>query len=381
MTLSIVVHKQRQMNKLTTIPLLSWAILSTLNAKPSINFSSHLNVAAGSADINEAILGLHAHDPNDEFTLQGLEVGTHITFSDYLSFTGTYNIFLDEEDELDGEFEDIFLSHYLFDKALTLQAGRIYNKTTKENTLHIHNWDFVNASLLTTRFNGEEGLLSDSLQASWKIPIEANAVLSVSYGDAIEEDEEEEEEGLGTDVNGEESNLAEDIFTIALRGSILKDDFNQFHYIAHYTQGTNGFGLDNELYGAGLEYRWRENGLEEGGSNFSIGVEFVSRSVDFSSEDGTVTGNEDETGFAIDSHYGFANRWGLSTRYEHVEGSDIIEDTPELDRVSLAVTKGFNISEQVDGHARLQYDYTDSSEVGESNAVWFQVQLNYGSHH
>ena len=375
-------RKQRQMNKLTTLPLLSWAILSTLNAKPSIHFNSHLNVTGGSADINEAILGLHGHDPNDEFTVQGLELSTHISFSDYLSFTGTYNVFLDEENDLDGEFEDIYLSHYLYNKALTIQAGRIYNNTTKENTQHIHNWDFVNASLLTTRFNGEEGLLSESLQVSWQLPIESKAVLSLSYGDALEDEHAEEEEEHGPDeVEGEEANLAEDILTIALRGSLLKNDFNQFHYIAHYTQGTNGYGLDGELYGAGLEYRWRQNGLEEGGANFTLGVEFVSRSIDYSSEDGSVTGNEDENGFAIDSHYGFANRWGIGARYEHVEGSDILVETPELDRLSLAVTKGFDLSDTIDGHARLQYDYTDSSEDGESNAVWLQVQLNYGADH
>jgi hypothetical protein len=353
--------------------------LSAMEA-PEIHLGAHSTFTAGSSNLNEGLVANHAHDPNDEFTFQGLELGAVIKFSDSIKIVSTYNAFLDDADRLDGEWEDAYLKLDDLPFSLGLRAGRIYNRTTVQNNQHLHAWDFVNASLMTTRFLGEEGLLTESAELTWEIPTLQDNFLHFSYGDAVEHAHEEEEEGDPDEVHGEEAYLTNDIYTISLTGYYYHDDFNLYHYKAHYSTGTNGYGLDGAIYGGSLQYRWRENGLEPSGRYFSIGAEWTRRDFDYASEDLSRSGNATENGYALSAEYGFNSNWNVASRFEYVEGLGTVEESPQINRTSLAITRFFHLSDHVDGHVRLQYDYEDRDEQDDSNSVWLQLQFNFGSH-
>ncbi len=360
---------------LSSLLLSSFAVA----AEPSLHFSTHSTFAIGSSDLNEALVANHAHDPNDEFTVQTIELAIAARYNDYLAVNASYIFFLDDVDRIDGEWEDAYLSIDALPAGLSIKAGRLFNETTAENNRHLHAWKYANSSLLTSRFNGEEGLLSESIQLNWALPGMDQTSISLSYGDSVEYSHEEEAGALPTEVHGEESYLNTDIWTVSFDGRFLKDDFNQFFYRLHHSQGTNGYGLDGELSGLSIRYLWRENGQQSGGRYFEIGAEYAQRDYDYSSEDNSVTGNETEDGFALHTQYGFNEHWELGLRYETVNGSTTVEETPEIERFSTALTRRFQINDRNNGLVRLQYDHDNRSNQESANTVWLQFQFSFGS--
>lgn len=360
---------------------LNYLLLTSLAgaSEPSIDFAAHGNFSVGSSDINEALIANHAHDPNDEFTLQNIELAVAARYNEHLSFKAAHIFFLDGQNQIDGEWEDAYLSIDALPAGFSLKAGRLFNETTSENNVHLHSWNYANSSLLTSRFNGEEGLLSESIQLNWSVPGLDESFISLSYGDAI--DHEEEAGALPTEVHAEESYLNSNIWTIALNGRFLKNDFNQFYYRFHYSQGTNGYGLNGDLSGLSLRYLWRENGQESGGRYFEIGGEYARRSFDYSSEDSSITGGETENGFSLHTQYGFNERWDLGLRYEEVGGSTVVEETPKIERFSAALTRKFQIGGKYTGLTRLQYDHDNRSNQESANTVWLQFKFSFGGGH
>jgi len=330
--------------------------LATLSAENygQLNITSITSVGSTGGEAEN--FGFQGHDPNDEFTLQGLEINARYFIQDAFSTSVTYTIIEGDDENLEAEAEDIYGRFHLLDNSLQLTFGQVFFNTSTENNVHVHDWNFVNGSLLTTRFYGDEGLLARGGTISYTLPTAHKSTIYVNFGEAVEEEEGEEEELAPNEVEGEASLLAEDIFAVNWTGTYLYNDFNHVNYSAHYAVGNNGLGLDAYSFGANLEYLWRENGQESGGKHFGVGAEFVRRSFDFISEDGTNSGTEFETGFAVTARYKFANTWEAGLRFEHIDGSDVVEELPEVDRLSAAITKSFNITEYIDSQVRLQYD-------------------------
>ena len=63
----------------------------------------HANAALGDSTRDPADLAAHGHDPNDQFTLQGVDLGASLRIGDYLRGFANYRVFRDLDDEWDGE--------------------------------------------------------------------------------------------------------------------------------------------------------------------------------------------------------------------------------------------------------------------------------------
>ena len=92
-----------------TIPILALTMSPLIAADFQFDYNAHLDMAFGHASVDEALNATHAHDPNDEFTLQGLELNFSARYGDYIAGFVSYNTFLDSDDKIDGELEEAFL--------------------------------------------------------------------------------------------------------------------------------------------------------------------------------------------------------------------------------------------------------------------------------
>jgi len=369
---------------------------------PDFSISIHGNGTAGVTDGDHARTAVHAHDPNDDYNLQGIEVGLSARLNEYIEGFLNYNTFLTSEDELESEWEEGFLKFKNLPLpvdagTLEVRAGFYLNRVGTENNVHLHGWDFVNANLSTGLFLGEEGLRTEGAEVSWLTEINSSElIVSASFGKAIEhghEDEEEdghddEEEGHDDeeeDEHGHEGESLERAFfnhdLVTVRAELRHNSTDYFQHRAgvSFAQGDNGFGRDSSLFGADYTFTWRENGLEKGGREISAGVEYFYRNVEWQDEDdSSVIGDTDQQSIAVKTSYAWNENWRVAARYELVEGADgEVFDVEEYQRASLAVTHSYQFNDDWSSVTRLQYNH---DEIGgdRSNNVYLQLGFSFG---
>ena len=368
--------------KFIHIPLLSLAASGAAFADSEdfrLDAYAHLTATLGQTSGEEGDNARHGHDPNDAFTLQGLEFNLSPQYGEHLGASFTYNSFLDTDHKIDGEWEEAYLKLIDLPGGFNIRAGRLLNNVSTQNDLHLHSWDFVDANLITTRFLGEEGLLTNGVEVAWQMPTEQTNTLIFGFGDAVAHEHEEGHMHGPSEVAGEESAYTDNIFTFRYEGEHFVTDFQQFRYGATFITGDTGFGKSAQTYGVDFQYQWRENGIEAGGKYVKFDAEAIYRRLNYSSEDGSVTGNASEWGIYTAVGYGFAENWELGARYGYTEGVDIMEETPEQHRYSLALTRQLPFTDHLDGAVRLQYNFDQRSDQDDESSLWLQFSFRFGN--
>jgi len=327
------------------------------------------------------------------------------------------NAFTDQDHELDAEWEEGFVKLPELPGGFELRAGRFLNRIGLQNSTHLHGWNFINSNLSTGTFLGEDGLITEGAELSWFREFDGGLIgFTASYGNAAshshdeegghhdddddhhdgededkdEDHHDEDEEGHGHNESLENAYFSDELLTARVILRLQQNDFHQHQFGLNGAWGENNYGSgeDSSLYSIDYTYTWRENGLEQGGREFSVGLEYFHRDVDWiHAENPANSGSDSHSGFMAQAQYRFADQWVAGLRYEHIDGEsagaemegDEIEygfDVEERDRISLALTREFAVDE-FDCYARLQYDYDDLDE-GSENSVWLQFGLNFG---
>ena len=155
------------------------------------------------------------------------------------------------------------------------------------------------------------------------------------------------------------------------------NDFHQFTGNLNFSTGENNFGETTYVYGLGLEYLWRENGLESGGRHFRWRTEAFYRDFDavHEEEEDPETESFNEFGFYTTASYAFNAQWEASLRLGYVEGIDEFE-LGERWRVSPALT--WSLNRERSAYLRLQYNYDHRSGLGDAHTVWLGFGINWG---
>lgn len=349
----------------------------------------HATAAYGDASRDPAELASHGHDPNDNFTLQGIDVGLSLKAGEYLEGFANGNFFLDDEDDWDGEWEEAFLKLVNLPGGFELRGGRMFNRLGRQNAVHLHGWDFVDANLITTRFLGDEGLGTNSVELSWNVPTPFESVLSIAFGETVPHEEhahgheEEHEEGEEEDeeeheLEGEEGLFDTDVLSIRYAGIWHYNDFHRLRFGGSFVVGDNHFMRTTTAAGLDFEYGYYENGFEGGGRSLRWRTEVMGREVEYQHEDGDDRGTSEEFGVSTQVIVGLSEDWSAGLRYGWVEGSDELHELPERHRLSAAVTRHLSFGDHTDGWLRLQVNHEDHEEYGDESSVWLQFGLNWG---
>lgn len=240
----------------------------------------HFQSVYGGTSANELPEVGH-HDPlMDGWTVQGFEFGLSGRFNDHLQAYGTYHLYYDRESEEWGDhFEEWFGKIRNLPGGFEIRGGRYLNRFGFHNQMHLHGWDFVDENLVSGRFMGDDGLYSLGGEVSWTLPVSWTSVLSVSVGVPPEDPEQHEHAAGAEPLFESDGALFDDVFMVAnWTNNFDYDDFHQYRALSG-AWGGNRWGRNTQIYGAHVEFQWRENGYESGGRYLRWRTEAILRSM------------------------------------------------------------------------------------------------------
>ena len=348
-------------------------------AAPDFSVSINSTVAAGLSDNSHEATAIGGHDPNEDFTVQGVDVGLSARVNEYLEGFVNVNVFVDTEDDAQAENEEAFLKLKNLPLGGQIRGGRYLNRLGTDNNVHLHGWEFVSSSLAYSLLFGEEGLRTDGLELSHYSEHSAgDFIISASFGEAVtegEEGEEEEEE----DESQELSFFGDDVFTV--RAVYRHNTSDQFQHRGgvSYATGDNGYERSSQLFGLDYQFTWRENGLEQGGKEITAGVDYIYRDTNWVDEvDASNRGSSDQHSISAKASYSWHEHWKVAARYEYLEGaSSDVFNIDERRRASLVLQYARQLDEDWATQIRLQYNNDEVADEGSSSG-YLQVGFSYG---
>ena len=168
--------------------------------------SLHVILSGGDSDGEPEDLAVGAHDPNDEFNVQGIEAGLSLRHGDHLQGYANW-LFSYGDDDWSDENEEAFLALKNLPENWEIRGGRLLNRFGLLNAVHQHSWNAVDLPLASGRFMGEEHLATEGGDLTWYLPFRHKTALTLSYGDAREHDHdhghgEDDEEHHEEDEHG-----------------------------------------------------------------------------------------------------------------------------------------------------------------------------------
>ena len=372
------------------------------------HFHPHLNAAwalGGSTSEKNLALLRGSHAPLDDgFNLQGIELGAVAEFGEHLSLQGNHNVFWDRFDGWDSEWEEAFATLKL-PAGVSIRGGQFFAPFGLENTLHLHDRQFVEPPLSMIRLLGEEGLVVQGGELAWKLPGKAERwTFRLGYGatrehthgaerelrreayvEALEhlghhgdEGEEEEEEhhhhshgfaGNGGVYNAEEAYLDDGFFFGRIENAPGIEGIDTIGL--SIAAGQNGFGRTTWTAGADIKGSSKLGELPL----WWQGEAFY-RMVEARDESG-LKGDYDELGIYLACGCEFAKDWTAASRVEWASGNRMSGNERRL-RAAANVGHLFHIADQAELQTRLQYTYDHLGGYGDEHTVWLQFVLNLG---
>ena len=335
----------------------------------------HFRAAHGATTLPDHEVEFGGHDPSqDSFNFQGFEISTNIFLGENVSGFAGVNIFKNDGEDFESEFEEGFLKLHNLPGGFAnfeIRAGRMLARLGDQNARHLHAWDFVDNNILNVRYLGEDGFAFDGGEITWLLPTGIKDALSIGLGSAVAHEHEEEGDD---DDHSEEAEMArpdKNIISVRYQAEFGSNDFHRFQAGGSFLTGDNGFGMTTDIYGADFTYTWRENGLESGGRQFRWRTEWLMRDVE------NDEGGFDDSGLSTALLWQFIENWEAGLRYGYVEGvSD--PELAERNRTSLALTRFVDFGNEITGILRLQYNHDDIKGHGNENSIWFQFGFDWG---
>ena len=383
------------MKSLTVLALSTTPLFSEIKFDPTFHFNGVMGDTSADAFRN---VGGHAHDPNDSFAVQGFEPGLNLRVDDWLAGFTNVNVFTTSDHEIDWELEEAFLKLPNLPGGFEARGGRMFNRIGLQNNQHLHAWNLVNSNLTTSQFLGEEGLLTEGFELTWRRNFDQGFfALSTNFGNASSHDHDDDEEDHDGDHDDHEghSHSSEDAFmednVITTRAffGYNQTDFHQHRFGLNTAYGDNGYGRDTSMHSLDYVYTWRENGLEPGGRQLSLGAEFFYRDVEWQGEEAPFDrGSSSQNTWMAFANYRFHPQWIADLRYENQNGAhgggemhmgelEYAFESDSRERVSLALTREFRHTDLAISTIRLQYSH-DNFEEGSADSIWLQFGFDFG---
>lgn len=335
---------------------------------------AHLRTVVGATDLDDAGLAHGGHDPiHNGFSIPSLSLGADILYGEHLAGFTEGIISWNEEDGWNTELEEFYAKFMNLPGGFEVKAGRLLAAVGTRNNIHNHAWKFVDANLGNVRFLGEDGLVIEGVEVAWTVPTRWDDQLTLSFGDAVTHDHEEEEPAMGGghahSEEAEEALWDKNIFSARYQATFWPRDTSNFIYGASYIQGKNFMGRTGRLYGLDLTYTWLQD--EDHGKQLLWRNEAMMRRIN------TDEGKFNEFAISSSAIYKFNPEWEVGLRYDYLEG---VEDPelPERHRISPSLTHYFSLG-KIESMARLQYNYDHADERDDAHSIWLQFGFEWGA--
>lgn len=348
---------------------------------PELNFQS----AFGTSSAEEGALAVGHHDPDrNGFTIQNVEFSLSAKFGSNVTAFATYAAKVDLDDRWADEFEEYYASFHSLPLESQLKAGRFYPRFGYQQTLHPHDFTFIDQYLANGRMLGDDSLTlyggEISLPVLRRLPAGWEDRLSVAFGavpDKNEEGEEEEETPFSA-----EGALFQDWAAVAdYTLSYIPNSNTRYEIGASGAWGRNNAERQTQLYGLHAEYFWRPDGVMGFNPHANPGQYLRWRTELFLRQYGTAneTGaRRDFTDFGAYTEitYGLpSGKVQTHLRGEYISGT-VETGQNERWRISPAIT--WRPTEALPVRFKIQYNYDHSAAFGDDHSVWAQFSLTWG---
>lgn len=352
--------------------------------------------AAGGSSASEAQLQNLSpghHDPKQNgFTVQGAELFLGGSVDPFFNAQATFTFVTQPTGETAVELEEAFFTTRSLPWGLQLKGGQFFTEFGRQNTLHVHQWDFVDQPVISSRLFGEDGMRNPGARISWLAPTPWYSEIFVASqnarGGGAHSFLTDSLIG-GTAGLGRSPRRASDLLYTArwLNGFDVSDNL-AVNLGLSGTRGPNDSGqrTDTTIFGADLYAKWRPDYTERGYPFVSLHAEAMKRlyrALDTGDPNRRTLG---DWGMFSDLVYGFATDWTASLRGEYAAGlNDGIAGPASLDPLRDRRWRTTGALSWYPTHfskLRLQYarDWTQSLPQKTADTFWLQFEYSLGSH-
>jgi hypothetical protein len=385
----------------------------------TIDVSLDILWMVGTSSEREASLRtLHGggHDPKKRgFTLAETEL--YFTGKVAPCFTGDVRIvyFIDEEGETGAELEEAFVSSTCLPKGMHVEVGQFLTEFGRINTMHPHQWDFLDQPVVNSRMFGPDGMRGPGARLGWLTGLpwfcdvhvgvqNANGETMTSF---FSSDEAFEERPIGGRpfVDQDVRNFGDLLYFARVVNCFDAGRCMTLRLGASSLFGPNATGPDGSTWIGGLDfvvdYRPRGRSCPWPFLDWQSEVMYRHYRADDFFDEGDPLNPFDDVAIASDTLedwglysqllWGFRRNWIAGLRYEWANGSgdDVDASTglpaPRSDdpfrndrhRVSTLLT--FMASEH--SRLRLQYNFDHAEHLDDpAHSIWFGVEFLFGKH-
>lgn len=345
------------------------------------------------------VLQAGGHDPKQTgFTLQSLDLSFSGAYDPYFSAFVALTYFLDQEGESRFELEEANFQTREIAGFLTVKAGQYFTGFGQFNTLHVHDWTFVDQPLIANRMFGPDGIRGQGVEATARLPLPWQSAVLLGmqnpFGETMASfgasDELFEERSIGGYAHKDlELDAFRDFVYLArLRNSVTPWTDGMLRFGVSSLFGPNATGSDGRTVIVGGDVGYRHN--LGGGRYIDLASEFMWRhykAEDRAASGGTPGNTLVDYGFYVQGLAHLHPRFGAGLRYGYVTGmgqgvGDLVNrqiDPFRADRHRLSPMGVWKFSELAS--LKVQYNWDQMNLIpGDkvAHSVWLQLNWSFG---
>lgn len=330
------------------------------------------------------------HDPRQNgFTLQGLDASFSSSIDPRFEFRGAITAIVDAEKGSVFELEELYLVTKSLPHDLQFKVGQYFVEFGRENTVHPHDWEFVDRPFILTRLFGDDSLTSQGARVAWRTPASWDS--QVLFG-MLNSKGEEQISFFGEP--GEE---------VGGHTLILRDvrDAGDLLYLARWTNdmnisatvssslgisglwGPNASGATTytSIYGADVHFAWRSPHMANGPRFVWWDTEVLRRRYEAGDLGDPLHELLRDWGLFTQVLWKFRPDWIAGLRLEYANANGNNASDPQRDKRKRLSP---NLTWFLTGYSRLriQYnrDWTEHLPGKIADALWLQLQFSTGDH-
>ena len=366
---------------------------------------SYLNISfdaiiAGAASTSNDLGSLEVgdHDPQQNgFNARNVELALDGAVDPF--FEGFANIVfkLDNGNETGVEVEEAFGQTTSLPYGLQIKGGQFFTAFGRNNPMHPHTWDFVDAPLANGMLLGPDGLRGVGTQVAWVLPTPfyAQALLAIQNGEGGTGYSFRNPGEGGTfydrpTIDRQTDGISDLVFTPRLETSV---DLTSTQTIltgisAAFGPNDTGANARTRIYGADLFYKWKPANAEGGWPFVKWQSEVIYRRFEAGqglADAFPVAETFHDWGAYSQVVWGFEKGWaaGLRGDYVHMDDSTVTTAPERQSRYRISTDLSWYPSEF--SKLRLQYNHdflrsTNLLPQGDEDSLFLMYEISLGAH-
>ena len=376
------------------------------NGNSYLNISLDGLIAAGGSSANDIdALQPGGHDPSQQgFTIQNVEMTLEGAVDPYFRAQANIILLMDPISETAVELEEAWMESTSLPWNLTLRGGQMLTDFGRQNVIHPHMWNFVDAPLVNARLLGPDGLRNPGARISWLTPTPFYSDLSLAVQNSAGEtghsfrSDHEGQAFLGRIHNTEDVRGAGDLLYAARYYASF--DLTPTQTIlagASAALGPNASapGSDTQIYGVDAFWKWKPANHSSGFPFVTWQTEAMLRHYQAGAFDGDIDGDGvsdpapeellKDWGLYTQVSYGFRKGWVAAIRGDYVDrlhpGQYEIMYGDDPDRAARwRISPNLTWYPTEFSKIRLQYNMDERDDIGTDHSVWLQFEFLLGAH-